>query len=764
MSIQTIAKLKSFGVFREYSWPTDLPAFKRFNLVYGWNRSGKTTLSRVFAACEKRSIGFDQYPEGGQFEVVTESNVRVKSDDLESCSLAVRIFNKDFVDDNISFEPSTACNPIIQVSEEDIEGEKKLKAARLAEEERIRSYDSAKKAREAAEKVDESFLSSTALAVKQNVADYKVRDQYYAYDKSQLKQTLAATGLEGFVQLPEQKVKDYKPIIVGEAKPRLTAFATYAFQSSIAGVPVSSFSDVTSALNKLIEKRVVSEMIDRLKGDQDLNSWVARGLELHKQNEAKECLFCEKPLDTSLLDRLSRHFSVDYEDLQKSIEKCLVELEDLRLERLIVPADVYPELKSACKAQIDDINSLTTDVNKWLDQAKKSLIKKRDNPLAVVGPLAPPPEFGTSYDKLITSLNKVIAEHNLKVDNHEAEVKDKKDQLAGHFISEAISQQGYSGIRKDLDAARKNESEALKLLKEKQAEVAELQKRTSSIGRALGQINQYIEEFFGRKEIQLELDLSQRGYMIQRDGETACNLSEGEKTAIAFSYFLVKVEEAGFRKQDGVIVVDDPISSFDSNFVFHCFSLIKNHFGRSGQLIVLTHNFELFNLVKSWFCSMKKRDELCGFYMIENSSRGGERYADLCLLEDTLLKYRSEYHYLFVKLSEFATSGQPKYDDLYTISNVARRFLEIFASFKIPTTGDLASKLDQLVKDGSIDGVQKDKVYKLINEYSHGPDPTSAIEHKDKVEAQEAVRIALKIVENADSRHYELLAKNVSAA
>jgi hypothetical protein len=129
-----------------------------------------------------------------------------------------------------------------------------------------------------------------------------------------------------------------------------------------------------------------------------------------------------------------------------------------------------------------------------------------------------------------------------------------------------------------------------------------------------------------------------------RDGALACNLSEGEKTAIAFSYFLVKVKEVGFRKEEGIVVIDDPISSLDSNFVFHCFSLIKNNFSDAGQLFVLTHNFELFNLVKSWFCSKKKCNELCGFYMIKNGVEDGVRYADLCPLESTLLKFRSEYH------------------------------------------------------------------------------------------------------------------------
>ncbi len=64
------------------------------------------------------------------------------------------------------------------------------------------------------------------------------------------------------------------------------------------------------------------------------------------------------------------------------------------------------------------------------------------------------------------------------------------------------------------------------------------------------------------------------------------------------------------------------------------------------------------------------------------------------------------------------------------IGNMARRFLEIFTIFKIPTTGDLASKASQL-DTPSINDTEKDKVYRLINEFSHETDPASAIQHKD---------------------------------
>ncbi len=54
MSIIRIERLRDYGIFRDFTWPDDLPAFGRYNLIYGWSWSGKTTLSRLFRALEAR--------------------------------------------------------------------------------------------------------------------------------------------------------------------------------------------------------------------------------------------------------------------------------------------------------------------------------------------------------------------------------------------------------------------------------------------------------------------------------------------------------------------------------------------------------------------------------------------------------------------------------------------------------------------------------------------------------------------------------------
>lgn len=344
-----------------------------------------------------------------------------------------------------------------------------------------------------------------------------------------------------------------------------------------------------------------------------------------------------------------------------------------------------------------------------------------------------------------------------------------------HLIAVAINEQDYSKIKSDFDKSVKTEKEAKKAVDENSQEISKLEKETSNIGKALQKINTHLEEFFGRKEILLELDDSKKGYIIKRDGDVAHNLSEGEKNAIAFSYFIVKTQEKGFKVKEGVIVIDDPISSFDSNFIYHCFSLIKNHFKDAEQLIVSTHNFEFFNLIKDWFEKKNREVESynkkianeankkpipCEFFMIENVIESEKRCASIVPLEETLRKYKSEYHFLFSRLNKFITEGTPDYADFYIIGNIARRFLEIYVNFKIPTTGDLKSRVDQL-DTPTVSETEKDKVYKLIQEFSHGLDPTSTIEHKDKSEIQNAIKVLMKMVEESDKKHFEILEKNL---
>lgn len=761
--ITKIAKLNKFGIFQSFQWKNEIPAFKKFNLIYGWNRSGKTTVSRCFSACEKKTTAYEQYPQEGEFEISLADNSTVKSNNLENCNLPMKVFNRDFIDDNIGFDPSNACNAIVYVGEENIESKNKLAALKDELTKLDADFRGAQKNKKIKEDVKTNFLQSLGREIAKILFDK-------TYNKAKAENCIKTVGAKNFEDklLSEDEEKKLLEISRGEAKPKLSTFPEYEESFSFNEETISDFKKIYLITKELLEKQIVSETIERLKNDETLNNWVKEGFDLCKSREDKKtCPFCQKPLEKDFLDSLSKHFNEDYEKIQAALKIIIERINNWKRDSIATNNQhLYPDLKNDYEKASVELNAVIGELNGWIDQATGKLQEKYKNPLSIVELSEEPKGFVEAYNTAIRELTKVINKHNEKVDNHADEVKTAKKKIELHLVAEALKEQDYDKLQGDVDEAERIENSAKESLANVKAEIANLEKETSNIGKAVNEINRHLEEFFGRKEIQLELDNDKKGYVIIRDGQPANNLSEGEKTAIAFSYFVVKVRERNFKTKDGIIFIDDPISSLDSNFIYHCFSLIKSVFGDVGQLFVSTHNFELFNLLKKWLVEKNKRnlhkgkEEACGFYMIENYIDDGKRKASVKTLDNTLLKFNSEYHFLFSQLYNFAENDSPEYKDLYTVSNIARRFLEIFTNFKIPTTGDLASKIDALeINPASISKTEQGRVYKLIQEFSHGSDPASAIEHKDKIEIQEAIKVLLKMIKESDPKHFELLKK-----
>ena len=774
-----VSKLKHFGIFRDFEWSSDTPDFSRLNLIYGWNKSGKTTFSRAFVACEKKTTDFPQYPINGEFEIQTES-VPITHSSCQSGTKQIRVFNRDFIEENVSFDPSDPSKPIVYVGEEDIESRKRLKTHQDKVTALAENYESAQTDRKKSKKAEENFRISTARSIKDSVGSYNVYDKYRGYDRGDVEKTIEEIGIENFAKFSDEDAAKNRKLIGSEPKSCQTPLSKYVSSFSYHGKNLDDFSQVFGEVAKILKRIVVAETIDRFKDDPELNKWAQHGFKFHKsKDEKKKCLFCQNELSAGFLESLSRHFSSDYEKLQSDIESFIVTLENVKRDKVSEEnQEFYPDLQDKFENHAKELNRIVGELNTLTDEAVKRLEVKYDNPLSDVRWSQSPHDFSVLYDRKIDDINAVIKEHNDRVENHNQAIEQAKEELEKHQIEVAIEEQDYSIIKSEVDKCVEAEKEAKQAVVTNNQEIAKLEKDASNIGTAVQKINQHLEEFFGRKEILLELDDSKKGYIIQRDGEVANNLSEGEKNAIAFSYFIVKTQEIGFNVKQGIIVIDDPISSFDSNFVHHCFSLITNHFREADQLIISTHNFHFFSLVKKWFDSKNGKvksynknftnesDEKplpCEFYMIENIIEDDKRYAAIVPLEETLRKFKSEYHFLFSRLNMFISEGTPDYADFYTIGNIARRFFEIYINFKIPTTGDLKSRLHQLDTE-SVRETEKDKVYNLIQEFSHGLDPTSTIEHKDKNEIQSAIEILMKIVEESDEKHFQYLTKSLEAS
>ncbi|MFB1115198.1 AAA family ATPase [Dickeya dadantii] len=215
-----------------------------------------------------------------------------------------------------------------------------------------------------------------------------------------------------------------------------------------------------------------------------------------------------------------------------------------------------------------------------------------------------------SISTQISNINATINEHNRKSENYQAERQKLEQRLRGH-------------IRKLATDTIVNHDEQLAELAEKSANLMTSQKEIA--GRLEGlivmiqdkssQIVNTKETIDRINETLISLGITgfyiapyddKDDYCLVREGQGSnalvfSSLSEGEKTLIAFLYFLETCRGRQSRndedRRERLIVIDDPISSLSQNYVFEIASLIQHQVIRkaiAAKIIILTHSLFFF--------------------------------------------------------------------------------------------------------------------------------------------------------------------------
>lgn len=101
--IKCINKIKNFGVFDDYVRSADLQYFREKNILYGWNYTGKTSLSRLFSYLNKDYTIDDDY-QNVEFEIELTDGTKITQQNKNDNPVPVKVFNSDFVRDNLRFD------------------------------------------------------------------------------------------------------------------------------------------------------------------------------------------------------------------------------------------------------------------------------------------------------------------------------------------------------------------------------------------------------------------------------------------------------------------------------------------------------------------------------------------------------------------------------------------------------------------------------------------------------------------------------------
>ena len=106
--IKKIDSIKGMAVYDDFQWSSsmrdagnNIAEFKSLNILYGRNYSGKTTLSRIFRALETGTLS-DKY-NSPEFKLSFDGGSSATQSSLTNHGQVVRVFNEDFVRDNLRF-------------------------------------------------------------------------------------------------------------------------------------------------------------------------------------------------------------------------------------------------------------------------------------------------------------------------------------------------------------------------------------------------------------------------------------------------------------------------------------------------------------------------------------------------------------------------------------------------------------------------------------------------------------------------------------
>jgi wobble nucleotide-excising tRNase len=722
--ITKITRIKNFGLYKDFKWPKDLEPFRKYNLIYGWNYSGKTTLSRIFRCIELKQKHKDF--ENGEFELETDREETITDKALETF-YQVRVFNTDYIKENISWDSQEA-NPLFLIGKEEIQLHNKLK--KLEEEKEKLETD--KKIKQKEVKRENDRLGNLLTEKARQLNEIKP-----PYDKRHLKNALKEVEekTEDYI-ISKKKISECKEVIKTTEKEELSTISFSSFPQ-----------EINSEIEDLLSNTPVSRTIIRLKKDPELNNWVREGFKLHKGKE--RCEFCGGIIKPEVFEKYEKHFSEDYEKLTSELKNKIKEINSYKVTiNLVDEKRTYPQLEVEYKKTKDSLKNKIKTYNDSIEGLVILINKKLNNPFKNLAKEISFPDM-TLKDS-IRKLNEIIKKHNEINKELETEKEKSFRKLELHHASEFAKDHKYFEVKEKINKLNKEIDNIEKEFEDKDKVEKKIKGQLSGIKRAAEELNNYLFKMFNRSKIKIE-PAKEKKFKIFRDNKEAKNLSSGEQTAIAFSHFLTRIKDDSTDISKSIIFIDDPISSLDYNHMYNTYALIRAESSGCKQLIISSHSQNFFNLIKYWLKDEKKKD--CYFYLNERIIQDNDEVSTINKLPFTLLKYKSEYQYLFSKIKTFYDKNHTDYDSLYQLPNILRRFLEAFLGFKYSSGLKGLSKIIENKSDCL-------RVEKLLHNYSHQNNLNRSISFCDPAECRTVIDIILRAIEKNDKEHFDTLENN----
>lgn len=709
------------------------PDFDRYNLIYGWNASGKTTLSRVFGLFNESST--TRLPAGARVRASIGQDVLDSAMEQDRDRVLVHIFNRDFIDDNLQRDGYTQAPALFIVGHENIRLSNRIASLTQRRERLAAMYRAVQK------KHDE------ANGAREKAATDLARD------------CGTLLGVRGF------RAPDLKGLAHGLANPAENLFDDAALQVAVTQardqsefVPFRSWPAVAKPQStriddivQLLRETPQQNAIKRLTDDPALSEWVRNGLRFHEHTDT--CAFCGGDA-AKALGEYSKHFSDEYRRQHAAIEAAIGRLEQPRsLPSFPHEKEWVPDVRARTREALGRLNAWNTRESDIRSNWARLLREKLANMEAVLS-VEPVDDRAPTLDAILADLQRAKDEHDRACDELATTRRGAADKVKAHFAARYLLDPVAAEASETLNQAGAA-LDRIKMVGQKiksQSETAHAELQRTSV--AASQINGLLNRLLGPR-ISVEQAHDKRIRFI-REGQPATNMSDGERTAIALAYFLVSLGRDGQRLEDQIVFIDDPICSLDANHIYDVAYLLMTRLMPCRQLFISTHNSEFFNTIKQEWAERGKFKREHAAFLIHRESDG---VSQLLGLPTHLAKFRSDYHHVFYCLRQFQASTSPDVDAYLGCPNLLRRFLEMYLGFRKPTAKGYLTKLDILFDDE----VVRAAVARYVDEGSHSASTLRLLEYSDfPALSRGMVDRVMHELQRVDPSHYAVLVEETT--
>lgn len=559
---------------------------KRINFIYGSNGSGKTTISNFLSGKD---------PE--KFQAC--SAVWVNSTPLKAL-----VYNKQFREENFSDGKIAGVFTLGKATKDEIdkiEG-KKSQLSELESEIQQKNQTLQKQNEQLQtekDNYDQDRWNNVYLKYKD---EFKEAFKGFIGSKKNFTQKLKEVCDSEHTKeeiLTIEEIREKAKTIFGKDPTPIEPLSCPAFDSIIKNETVPIWQTVIVGKSDVDIARLINQL--------GASDWVDKGRQYI--DESNICPFCQQETITdSFRKQIESFFDDTFKTKKSEIYSTKEQYENSFVIQLSSLKELLQQEKQNTETLLDCklLESLLIALESQFSENKEHLKNKLEH-ASNVYKLRLTETVWNDIKQCIEKANEKISENNRIVREIASETQKLKENIWLYVAEESQSahkahEKKVAGLQTGINSISQYILAKKGQAKELETEIKYLNKNVTSVQPTVDEINRLLSAFgFHNFSLVPSPDAKSHYTIKYEDGSFAHkSLSEGEVTFITFLYFLQLVKgshsEAGVS-DDRIVVIDDPISSLDSNILFIVSTLIKGlikdikeNRGRTKQLIVLTHN------------------------------------------------------------------------------------------------------------------------------------------------------------------------------